>query len=110
MRRIFGFTFSDAKCLTDAHPPRGKSGVYALLVKTSEGSKGTVRYFGSSTNIGERLNWGHEIAKQLAREYGKGNVLCCWYVHNNIKLAQKMEEKLIAHFGSRLVNSNKKAK
>lgn len=113
MSRLIGkYTFPVPKPLSDAKPPRKRSGVYALLTKPTDGSSGTVRYIGSSCNLADRINWGHEKAKQLLDEVGRDpeKVLATWIEVPAKRDYFRIEEELIAHFGFRVTNSNKKAK
>lgn len=110
MRSIGGYRFTTPESLTEATPPKDVGGVYALLSKETPRGGGAVEYIGSTTDLQGRLNWGHEIAKKLANKHGKDKVLVAWYPIRSIKKAQQIEEKLIKQFGTRVVNSNKKAK
>lgn len=111
-RQIGSYQFPNPQPLSDAKPPKGVSGVYAILVKSSPESEGAVRYVGSTSDLQSRVNWGHEKAKTLLREAGgkPDNVLVTWIEVGNRFRYLGIEKQLIAHFGSRLDNVERETK
>lgn len=110
--KVAGYSFTSPISVLDAKAPKGKAGVYILLVQSKPGVRGKIRYVGQTSDLQHRINFGHKMIKKLYDEADKDldRIRVVWKEIESKNKRFEVEQKLILHFKKTIVNIEEKSK